>query len=96
MSLSLVRRFKVWVLSVDEDRRRIGLSAVGPGDGKVAAASSAASEKNGGKRQAIESRGSQIVGVERKSRPSQTIHSLRFLNNLHFLLRCAYVATLPT
>ena len=39
----------------------------------------------------------QSAVAERRSRPSQTIHSRRFLNNLHvFWLRCAYVATLPT
>ena len=45
------QKIKVWVLSVDEDRRRIGLSAVGPGDGQVAASVSSQPKRgNDGKR----------------------------------------------
>ena len=98
MSLNLVRRSKVWVLSVDEDRRRIGLSAVGPGDGQVAASVNSQPKRgNDGKRGSPRKGGHSNRGGRKKSRPSRTIPSPRFLNNLHiFWLRCAYVATLPT
>ena len=45
------QKIKVWVLSVDEDRRRIGLSAVGPGDEQsTAAVGSQPKRGNDGKR----------------------------------------------
>jgi len=62
------QKVRVWVLSVDEDRRRIGLSAVGPGEGKVAAASSSSGPRDShGKKQNNRSQGQSQRGGRKKS-----------------------------
>ena len=62
------QKVRVWVLSVDEDRRRIGLSAVGPGEGKVAAASSSSGRRDSnGKKQNNRSQGQTQRGGRKKA-----------------------------
>ena len=92
------QKIKVWVLSVDEIAAVLGfqLSVLAMDKWPLRSAASQ-SEVMTASGAAHERAVTQIVVVARKSRPSRTIPSPRFLNNLHiFWLRCAYVATLPT
>ena len=62
------QKVRVWVLSVDEDRRRIGLSAVGPGEGKVAAVASSPGRRDShGKKQNNRSQGQSQRGGRKKT-----------------------------